>query len=404
ANARGGLGTIYDMIGDCERAVDYYGRLLGLQVDQGNKKGMTENLLRIGGAFRKMEAYTESLDYLNQALLIAAESGDLFLQSRIRRDQSSVYLELGEEALAVERAQQAHSLALELGRPEALRSALLQLGLAYEQWGQLTEAKRNILQSIALGEIQQDTMDLAQGLSLLARLLLAEGNPAEAIRQGKRALELGEKLEDIELQIGASHHLYQCYRQAENYSAALLIYEKWVGLRDLRQNSESQKVILRTQLEADFERKEALISLENEQRIATETQKRKNQQVLSLAIGIGLLLISLLSIRLQRRLRVTQKQKKIIEQQKVEVEASKRFKEEFVANMSHEIRTPMHAIIGMTQSLRRQGVPPEQASYLEAIGASAEHLTALLNDILDLSKLEAGKLRLNLEPLDPSLL
>jgi signal transduction histidine kinase len=74
-------------------------------------------------------------------------------------------------------------------------------------------------------------------------------------------------------------------------------------------------------------------------------------------------------------------------------------KSAFLANMSHEIRTPMNGIIGMAHLLRRGGVTPKQAERLDTINTSAQHLLCVINDILDISKIEAGKLVLEETPL-----
>ncbi len=66
----------------------------------------------------------------------------------------------------------------------------------------------------------------------------------------------------------------------------------------------------------------------------------------------------------------------------------------FLANRSHEIRTALNGILGMAGIMRRAGVTPLQAEQLNKIDASGKHLLAVINDILDLSKIEAGKLRL----------
>ena len=79
-------------------------------------------------------------------------------------------------------------------------------------------------------------------------------------------------------------------------------------------------------------------------------------------------------------------------------EAANVAKSAFLANMSHEIRTPMNGIIGMADILRREGVSPLQAKRLDAIDASAQHLLSVINDILDISKIEAGKLELEETP------
>jgi PAS domain S-box-containing protein len=77
---------------------------------------------------------------------------------------------------------------------------------------------------------------------------------------------------------------------------------------------------------------------------------------------------------------------------RAQAEQANQAKSDFLANMSHEVRTPLNAIMGLTRLLQQTSLAPQQSAYLEMIDNSATALLALLNDVLDLSKVEAGKL------------
>ena len=82
----------------------------------------------------------------------------------------------------------------------------------------------------------------------------------------------------------------------------------------------------------------------------------------------------------------------------VEAERSSEAKSEFLSRMSHELRTPLNAILGFAQLLELDELPEEQASSVDQIQIAGRHLLALINEVLDISRIEAGRLSLSAEP------
>lgn len=96
----------------------------------------------------------------------------------------------------------------------------------------------------------------------------------------------------------------------------------------------------------------------------------------------------------------TRQQVELANKEKEVAEKTAKLKQQFLANMSHEIRTPMNAIVGITQLLLEKNPRPEQLRYLNAISQSADNLLIIINDILDIAKIEAGKMIIEKNPFE----
>lgn len=110
--------------------------------------------------------------------------------------------------------------------------------------------------------------------------------------------------------------------------------------------------------------------------------------------------LSFVALRLNRQYWSTQRNAALLEERAIQLAEATQAKSDFLARMSHEIRTPLNGILGMIQMLQLSDLAPEQRKYADTIRHSGNALLTIINDILDLSKIEAGKLVLASEPFD----
>ncbi|HEY9113719.1 MAG TPA: ATP-binding protein, partial [Bacteroidales bacterium] len=133
-----------------------------------------------------------------------------------------------------------------------------------------------------------------------------------------------------------------------------------------------------------------------ESKIALLNAKNKNALQRQTLLIISVVLFFLIIIGLIQRMRYMRKVQVELKDAREKAMQSEKAKQQFLANMSHEIRTPMNAIMGITDILLRRSPKKEQLTYLNAIKESSKSLLVIINDILDLSKIEAGKVELEM--------
>ena len=131
-----------------------------------------------------------------------------------------------------------------------------------------------------------------------------------------------------------------------------------------------------------------------------QTARDQSHLGLGLTVFLSLLALAFAAIAV-RQLRQLHERRLVLEELAASLREARRLaegasaaKSAFLANMSHEIRTPFHGLMGMLSLLRETGLTPKQIDYLRTATESADHLLALLNDILDMSQLESGRMTL----------
>lgn len=195
---------------------------------------------------------------------------------------------------------------------------------------------------------------------------------------------------------------FEAYQAMGEYEQALENYQEFIVARDNITELRNAQKVTRQELAYQFEQKRLADSLQQEFVFQKEISQQKNSRNIFVGIGIISALFALSIYSRYSFIRKTKTQledkNKIIEAEKEKAKASEKAKHQFLANMSHEIRTPMNAIKGMTDILLRRAPKNQQLSYLNAIKESSNSLLVIINDILDVSKIEAGKIDLEKIP------
>ncbi|MEM6263632.1 MAG: tetratricopeptide repeat protein [Bacteroidota bacterium] len=369
ANAYGYIGDVYRLTKDYPNALTYYLKDLGIMEKTKEKRFLSSNYFKVGLTYNLMGQHSEALRYAQEALDASTSNNDLLNKSLSLYLFGEIYKDKGSYTTSINYFSQSLELERQMKSQAGMAKAYYEIGDTYLGQGKYRKAIENCL--------------LGQGLFARTGRVLEEESACSC--------------------------LYQAYKAQGRLKPALLYLEKRGVLRD---SLNKQDAALRLQ-QMEFSRQIFADSITYEReklelKVGYNEQIRRKDRVQSLLVAIGLISLIILGglwyrIRLIRQNEAALEAKnRVIEAEKVKAQASEKAKHLFLANMSHEIRTPMNAIKGMTDILLRRAPKTEQLEFLRAIKQSSASLLVIINDILDLSKIEADKITLENTPFSPA--
>ncbi len=263
----------------------------------------------------------------------------------------------------------------------------------YRQLGQLDSALWYARKSVRLLPISMNAQNGAAALLELAQCEFALGMDS-ALQHADDALIALERAKYTTGMVEATALLSSIYKSRGDYARALEFSE----LRFVYQNQIERLQSNRQLAFGEFTRDNAAQQARREAEVKAELDRQRN---IRYALFAGLGVLGLLAFLLYNRYRFKQRTAIQLEAARQRAEKSEAFKSRFLANMSHEIRTPLHGISGFTELLSDTSLTEKQRRWLGAIRQSSVRLRDVVNDILDLSKLEAGEVTLRKIPFSP---
>lgn len=459
----GNISLVYKSQANYPQALDYALQSQKFYEAAGDKRGIASALYKAGLIYGIQKDNQKALDCFLRSLKLSEETGRKDLIADNLQNAADVYIMQGDYPKALQFSLRAYQLSGDQGDKSGVGVNLLNIGKCYHAIAEnksktalpdtltalpvptrLQRAHYYLAKAIDVQKEAGDLGQLEETYEVLSKVQYLEGDKEgskESFKQHNVYLESmynQDKSNEVarkDMQYVFTKKQETLKQESQEKESAM---QKEMMLSSLKHEYEMKQAAAtsekeREQLRYEEELKQKQISLEYERKqagleaqaavakaelektnalnAAKSAQAKKERVFYIICIG----LFAAMSVVWYNRFKLMRENKKVLEEKNKQIAAEKetaelmreraenseKFKQMFLANMSHEIRTPMNAVSGMTEILLEKQPRPDQVSYLQAISKSSDVLLHIINDILDLSKIEAGKMEL--EAIDFSL-
>ncbi|MEZ5016776.1 MAG: tetratricopeptide repeat protein [Flavipsychrobacter sp.] len=400
---------------DADRASEIADEIIERSRKLGYPKGEGRGLNLKGSCYWLQGDYDEGLEELQKAYIIAKRINERQLKARVLNNFGNIHRDLGDLAKALNYFEDALAINEELGDELAQSVNMTSIAVLLYDLNDFDSALEYALRCLPIFERAHDTTRVStlyntlgniyfkqkqydealryfdlnientnpgtsayvMALSGIGKINFRIGNYDKAKSYLKKAQSEAEEHENAEVQIICNYYLGRIavaegdYRQALDYmNTAFDMADDYMRKHDMMSIHESLSMLYDRMgdIPKAFHHLKAYELLKEEIFKQTTFNKLRNLQI-------------------RQRVELAQKEKEVAQR-------TAELKQQFMANMSHEIRTPMNAIVGMSRLLLSKEPREDQLRYLNAIQQSADNLLVIINDILDLSKIEAGKIEI----------
>jgi tetratricopeptide (TPR) repeat protein len=316
----GNIGLVYKNQSDYPKALEYYFKALKIDEELGNKNGIARHLSNIGNVYNNLSDYPKALEYYFKALKIDEELGNKIGMAIRLGNIGGVYHEQSDYPKALAYYFKALKMTEELGDKSSMAYNLGNIGIVYADQSDYPKALAYFLKALRITEELGDKRNTAFWLGNIGNLYRKTGKFKESEKYLKQALALSNSLGTLDVTRDNEYDLSQLYDTLGQYKLALIHYKKYIAARDTIYNDEKRKQINYLANKYEWEKKEAVMKEQQKKERALFLANQRRNKIILYSVLSGLALVLVFSFFIYRSLRITKKQKHIIEAQKQLVE------------------------------------------------------------------------------------
>ncbi len=368
------IGIIYRRLKDYEKALEFQLKALELDQKSNEHRPIIESYIQIGIIYEETAKYEEAIKIYEKGLSIARKYNDKRKIAGCLNNIGVVYCDIKDYYKALEFYFQSLEIKREIGDKHGITVTTINIAEAYFEL-----LKYN-------NENYQSDFKYIESSDKIITLL-------------EESVELAEDTRNYQDLTNTYNAIISALSYFNRYGQAVFYQKKLIDLNDSLFTIEKNNNLAKLQAQFNILHKQQEVELLNTINDTQEIKLKRQNLEKYFYMGGGIMLF-ILVLGLLSRLNFTRKtkselqeKKKLIENETKRAEKSEKVKDQFLANMSHEIRTPMNSIVGLTSILQKNKHLKTQEKYLHAIAKSSENLMVVINDILDISSLEAGVLK-----------